>query len=129
MGKLITLMSAMNIFLFDVTQALSCADGLSCAVVRSTPDGFVALRDRPKASSTLIYKLKPYQIVVIVISDCAPNRDIDPWTQVECAPEVQGDCDFSSVSSTDQPSKKKKTISGWVNSKLLARAHCPKGTD
>jgi hypothetical protein len=35
-------------------------------------------------------------------------------------PEADGDYDFSS----DQPSKKK--ISGWVNSKLLARAHCPK---
>jgi hypothetical protein len=115
MGRLITLISAMNIFLFDMTQALSCADGLSCAVVRSTPDGFVALRDRPNASSKLIYKLKPYQIVVIATSDCAPNRDIDPWTQVECVPEVQGDCD-----------SKKETISGWVNSKLLARAHCPK---
>jgi hypothetical protein len=115
MGKLITLISAMSIFLFDVTQALSCADGLACAVVRSTPAGFVALRARPSASSKLIHKLKPYQIVVISVSDCAPNRDIDPWTQVECVPEAQGDCD-----------SEKKTISGWVNSKLLARAHCPK---
>jgi hypothetical protein len=120
MGKLITLISALSIFLFDVTQALSCADGLSCAVVRSTPDGFVALRVRPSASSKLIYKLKPYRIVVIATSDCSPNRDIDPWTAVECVPEADGDCDFSS----DQPSKKK--ISGWVSSKLLARAHCPK---
>jgi hypothetical protein len=116
MGKLITLISAMNIFLFDVTQALSCADGLSCAVVRSTPGGFVALRDRPKASSKLIYKLKPYQIVVVVSSDCAPNRDTDPWTQVECVPEYQGDCDFSS----DQPSKNK--ISGWVRGSNTTRA-------
>lgn len=118
MGKLITLISALSIFLFDVTQALSCADGSSCAVVRSTPDGFVAVRARPSASSKLLYKLKPYQIVVIAISDCAPNRDIDPWTQVECVPEGDGDCD-PGVS-------KKNTISGWVNSKLLARAHCPK---
>jgi hypothetical protein len=117
MGKLITLVSAMSIFLFDVTQALSCADGLFCAVVKSTPDGFVALRDRPKASSKLIYKLKPYQIVVIFSSECAPNRDTDPWTQVECVPEGEGDCD---------PLSKKKIISGWVNSKLLARAHCPR---
>jgi hypothetical protein len=116
MRKLITLISAMNIFLFDVTQALSCADGLFCAVVRSTRDGFVALRDRPGASSRLIYKLKPYQIVVIVSSDCTPNRDSDPWTEVECVPEVEGGCD-----------SKMKTISGWVNSKLLAHAHCPKG--
>src|SRR5262249_40365300 len=115
MGKLITLISAMSIFLFDVTQALSCADGLACAVVRSTPDGFVALRARPSISSKLIHKLKPYQIVVISVSDCAPNRDIDPWTQVECVPDAQGDCDAE-----------KKTISGWVYSKLLARAHCPK---
>ena len=119
MGKLITLISAMSIFLLDVTPALSCADGLSCAVVRSTPDGFIALRARPNASSKLIYKLKPYRIVVIATSDCSPNRDIDPWTAVECVPEADGDCDFSS----DQPSEKKK---GWVNSKLLARAHCPK---
>src|SRR5262249_54321475 len=88
MGKLITLISAMSIFLFDVTQALSCADGLACAVVRSTPDGFVALRARPSVSSKLIHKLKPYQIVVISVSDCAPNRDIDPWTQVECVPDA-----------------------------------------
>jgi len=26
----------------------------------------------------------------------------------------------------DPEVSKKKTISGWVNSKLLARAHCPK---
>src|SRR4029450_5237832 len=93
MRKLITLISAMSIFLFDVKQALSCADGSFCAVVRSTRDGFVALRDRPKASSKLIYNLKPYQIVVIFSSDCAPNRDTDPWTQVDCVPEGDGDCD------------------------------------
>jgi hypothetical protein len=115
MGHLITLMFAMIIFLFDATPALTCADGVSCAVVRSTPDGFVALRARPSATSRLIYKLKPYQIVVVSISDCAPNREIDPWTQVECVPEMDGDCD-----------SQKKSISGWVNSKLLARAHCPK---
>ena len=107
MGKLITLISAISIFLFDVTQALSCADGSSCAVVRSTPDGFVAVRARPSASSKLLYKLKPYQIVVIATSDCAPNRDIDPWTEVECVPEGDGDC--------DPEVSKKKTISGWVN--------------
>jgi hypothetical protein len=89
-------------FLFDVTQALSCADGLSCAVVRSTSDGFVALRARPSASSKLIYKLKPYQIVVISVSDCAPNRYIDPWTQVECVPEAQGECDLGRVPITAQ---------------------------
>jgi hypothetical protein len=61
------------------------------------------------------YKLKPYQLVIVSISDCAPNREIDPWTQVECIPEMDGDCD-----------SEKKSISGWVNSKLLARAHCPK---
>src|SRR4051812_48282055 len=37
MAKLITPISALSIFLFDVPQALSCADGSSCAVVDKPP--------------------------------------------------------------------------------------------
>ena len=48
MGQLITMISAIIIFLFDATPALTCADGVSCAVVRSTPDGFVRSTGPPK---------------------------------------------------------------------------------
>lgn len=95
--------------------ANACADGYSCAVVRETSDGSVNIRVRPNSSSQIRQTLKPYEIVVISISDCAPNRDTDPWTEIVCVPRTAAGCDL----------KNTERALGWVNSRLLSRAYCP----
>jgi len=96
-------------------KVLACADGLSCAVVKQTDDGFVALRAEPRPTSQLLLKLQPYQILVIPVSTCAPNPATDPWILVECVPAQDGDC-----------SLKGRKTTGWVNSHPLVPAACPK---
>jgi hypothetical protein len=48
--------------------AVGCADGGACAVVKKTPDNFVALRE--------------------TVSDCEQAN----WQRVECVPRLDGDC-------------------------------------
>ena len=102
-------------------EVLACADGLGCAVVRQTPDGFVAVRSKPNASSAMVGKLKPYQIVVVYLPGeggqagvCNPTPH---WVYVECVPENDGGC--------EKHIQNKLGGLGYVNSKLLVEAACP----
>jgi hypothetical protein len=98
----------------STTSAAACADGLACAVVRETQDGFAALRDRASKNGTLRAKLKPYEIVVVFRSDCRPNRAEDPWTEVVCVPRLDRDCENSEAGTK-----------GWVSTSLIEETWCP----
>lgn len=97
------------------SNAVACADGVSCAVIRETSDGFVALRSNSSSNSQLLLKLIPYEIIVVVTSDCDVN---EKWTQVASVPRIDGDW--------DDPVRKTST-GGWVRSSLLAFSNCPQG--
>ena len=112
------LILAVTILATSVTVSLACACGLSCAVVKPTADGFVALREEPNASSKMILKLKPYDIVgVEFCGDCPEFSETAPWYQIACVPRVDGWCD----------SQNDKITVGWSFGKLLEVTSCPYG--
>ena len=94
------------------TSAAGCADGLACAVVKETPDRFVALRSKPNASATTLAKLQPYEILVVEVSDC----EMPYWRQVFCVPRLDGDCYL----------QKKSYTTGCVHKNLALLTACPK---
>lgn len=113
--SMVVIVLAYALLPLGTSSVTACADGLACAVVRETRDGFAALRDRASKNGTLRAKLKPYEIVVVFRSDCRPNRAEDPWTEVECVPRLDGDCKTLQGRGT----------SGWVSTSLIEEAWCP----
>lgn len=99
-----------------VTEAIACADGVMCAVVRETNDGFVALRSKPEVKSAQIEKLKPYDILVIYKDSCDPTPQ---WTFVESVPRLDGVWELNKTSATK----------GYVRSYLIKEAECPTNLD
>lgn len=99
---------------FFQSEASACADGVTCVVVKESADGFTALRSEPTPQSTMMGKLRPYEILVILSSDCRPHRSDDPWHEVMCVPRIDGDCEQA------KPQQKR-----WVKSALVAQATCP----
>ena len=99
---------------FSAGIAHACADGLLCAVVKPAPDGFVALRADNTVRSRLVTRLAPFEILVVLYSDCRPNRMTDSWTKVECVPRLDGTCKQNS-----------RTTTGWVSSAYIVTAACP----
>ena len=91
--------------------AYPCADGFGCAVVKRTSDGFVALRRETSASSPIVTKLKPYEILIIEVSDC----DKGSWVLVESVPRLDG---FWRISNP-------KGTRGWINRRLVEQPVCP----
>jgi hypothetical protein len=95
------------------TAASACADGLSCAVITQTSDGFVALRKAQFANSQLVTRLKPYEIIVVSTSEC----DIDnKWTHVESVPRLDGNWNGNY----------ENRVSGWVRTSLIVFGMCPR---
>lgn len=101
--------------LITASDALSCADGYACGVVRPTPDGFLALRIQPKTSSDQIVMLKPFEIVVFATSDCAPHRDTDLWREIACVPRIDGICG----------SANRRLTRGWAAARYIETTPCP----
>lgn len=90
----------------------ACADGVACAVVRETADGFTALREKPNAASFMRQKLRPYDIVVVYVDSCDPNP---AWTYVVSVPRLDGEYDMD----------RKDLTTGYAKSTLLIDAACP----
>lgn len=101
-----------TVFSASSKPALACADGYHCAVVRETSDGFTALRAAPTASSSLLQKLRPYEIVVISVDSCDPSP---AWTPVASVPRFDGYFDETRSGLT----------AGFVKSSLLVYTDCP----
>jgi hypothetical protein len=109
-SKRIVLIAAAMLVL-SIKEAVSCADGLTCAVVKETPDGFVALRSKPNANARTVSKLQPYDILVVEESDC----ELPNWTRVFCVSRLDGECSID-----------KSYTTGWVHKKLIRTTACPK---
>ena len=91
--------------------AYACADGYGCAVVRKTSDDFVALRREASASSSTVTKLKPYEILIVEVSDC----DKGSWVSVESVPRLDGLWGNTNSHVTR----------GWIGRRLIEEAVCP----
>ncbi|GEM_PF-3108623 len=108
---------ALVVSVISTSNAFACACGVTCAVVKQTSDGFVALRSEPNTNSKMIMRLKPYDIVAWEWCDCPGNRMEDPWREIVCVSRLNdGQCDANSVH-------------GWAYSKLLETAWCPSFPD
>src|SRR5262245_39413066 len=106
-----------TILLFLITSgadAYACADGVGCAVIKETQDGFVALRSKPTASSRLLRRLCPYEIVIVSFDSRNPNPT---WAYVVSVPSIDG--------GWEGWDNDKKVTTGYVFSKLISYANCP----
>ena|ERR1700730_8290612 len=96
----------------SINPAASCADGWACAVVKETPDHFVALRSEPSTNATIVTRLQPYEILVVEISTC----ELPYWQRVDCVPRLDKECYLQSKAYTR----------GWVHKRLISLTACPK---
>jgi hypothetical protein len=94
-----------------ICEANACADGFGCAVVKQTPDGFVSLRRSASVSASTVARLKPYEILMIEVSDCENGA----WASVAAVPRLDG---FSK-------SVKPHGTTGWVNKRFIEETACP----
>lgn len=97
------------------SSASACKNNYICAVVKDENYASVILRESQSTESKLLQRLRPYEILVVVKSDCEEESN---WTKVASVPRLDGDW--------DNPLHIKKTT-GWVRSSLLAIRNCPQG--
>jgi hypothetical protein len=83
----------------------------ACAVVLYFSDGFVAVRQGPTASSAIIDKVFPGQIIGI---SSAPGWSAGAWVRVDILFKVGGDGKLVPV----------RDIHGWSNGRLLRVIDC-----
>jgi hypothetical protein len=83
-----------------------------CAVVLKTPDGFLALREKPSARSKLLHKLHRGKILTINKSDW--QKKINRWADVS----VQG------IASDEFPDGDLEWESGFVSRKYIQQFRC-----
>jgi hypothetical protein len=97
------------------SSASACKNDYICAVVKDENHTSVVLRESQSTESKLLQRLRPYEILVVVKSDCEEESN---WTKVASVPRIDGDW--------DDPLSIRKTT-GWVRSSLLAIRNCPQG--
>ena len=90
------------------------ASGTYCAVVTSTPDGFVSLRSGPSTRHRVIYRLAPYEVVLVDTGTCRGDSCSEDrkWQFIESVPRLDG------------PRNSTGLTQGWINSQLIRQATC-----
>jgi hypothetical protein len=96
------------------------ATGDFCAVVLKTPDGFLALREKPGRESKIIAKLREGDFLYAGTEQCSQSvcdTEARKWTHINGVPRIDG------------PNDPKKTYDdythGWVSRKYIQDFLCP----
>jgi len=102
--------------LFLLAAALdTSATQTYCAVVRPTPDGFVALRAGPGADYRMVERLRPFDFLLIDTGACR-GRFCDEsrrWVFVEGVPRLE------------RPRGPEHMTQGWVRARYIKDIACP----
>jgi hypothetical protein len=104
------------IFVFLVAKP-AVATQTYCAVVKLTPDGFLALRAGPGAEFPVLRRLRPFDFLWMDTGSCRANLcdESRNWLFVEGVPRLDGPLG----------SERKKLTQGWVRSKYINPIDCP----
>jgi hypothetical protein len=98
---------------FALSPAAASATESSCAVVKPTPDGFVALRRGPGANFPIVQRLRPYDSLWVDTGKCRQNLcdESRKWQFIESVPRL------------DQ--NEQSLTQGWIHSTYIQQIVCP----
>jgi hypothetical protein len=99
-------LGAATLLLVSTTAANAVADG--CAVVLSTPDGFLAVRAGPGTSHREIYRLRPGQ--AIVTNHISDGPYAGRWWRIGAV--------------MDRPGENARPLVGWIHSRFVRSYEC-----
>ena len=87
-----------------------------CAVVKQTPDGFVALRAGPGTKFPIRQRLQPYDFVWVDTGSCRENKCDEgrKWQFIEGVTRLDGP--FNEA---------KRFTQGWVFARYIKQITCP----
>ena len=106
--------------LMAVSRAAQATEDF-CAVVLKTPDGFLALREKPARESKIIAKLREGDFLYAGTEQCSQSvcdtLEDRKWTHINGVPRMDG------------PNDPKRTYNdythGWVSRKYIQNFLCP----
>lgn len=93
--------------------ATATADARYACAVKSTPDGFVALREGPSTRNKMLVRMRPQELVNIMHPDTEDLKRSRDWLWARWYPGTRRTADHT-------PTGDERTMrSGWVHDKFI----------